>query len=222
MPPATIGNRAEIAYWVDGTAGRVRLEIRDKDRVIVSLPTSRVRGVYRVSWDLRMIPAGVDEREAREEGARLPLPFVLPGAYTAALVADTREQSQPIDVREDPRLELTAPQRAAWTAAQVRLWRVVMHAEEKRTTAIGLREQAGMLAGAEMVADAARLRVAAHDLEEIGERAEKLLKAIAGRAAPISPGDLRRIDSWEASVTRLETKIAAIQQNMRSKAAKPR
>jgi hypothetical protein len=205
---------------VNGSTERVRLQIRDKTRVIVTLPSRHVRGVYHVSWDLRMVPAGVNEREIREEGARLPLPLVLPGTYLVTLIADTREQSQALDVREDPRLTLTPAQRAAWTGVQVQLWGVVMRAEEQRTKAIALREQAQMRPGAEMRHNAARLRILADDFEETGERAEKLLKRVADKPVPVSTRDSRRIETWRASVARLETDVAEIQQNMRS--SKPR
>jgi hypothetical protein len=218
----TIGDTADITYWVDGSQPRVRLEIRDQNRVVISLAARAVRGVYHATWDLRMIPPRVNEREAREEGARLPLPLVPPGAYTVALIAGTREHSRQIEVRDDPRVNLAPSQRAAWTAAQVRLWQIVTGAEEQRTKAFALREQAQALPGAEMRSHAARLRSAAHEVEETSERAEKLLKRIAGTPAPLSGTDARRIDAWQGSLARVETEIAAIQQNMRSRAAKDR
>src|SRR5690349_2950390 len=85
LPRATAGASTAIAYWLDGRAHAVRLDIRDPaGQTIRVLAAPRQRGVNRVEWDLRFVPAGVDVREAREDAdlKKLPFPLVTPGHYT--------------------------------------------------------------------------------------------------------------------------------------------
>ncbi|MGH7475048.1 MAG: VPS10 domain-containing protein [Longimicrobiales bacterium] len=117
-PPAG----AIIDYWLGEArdSGDVAITIRDAaGREITAVRPSLRAGINRVLWDLRY-PAlpprpgdGEDEGEDEDEGPDGPL--VVPGSYTVRLVVGGRAYEQPLEVREDPRLEIDAATRRQWT-----------------------------------------------------------------------------------------------------------
>jgi len=88
------------------------------------LPTSP--GMHRWVWDLRAAPPAATHYEYPISAVahRTPLtpqgPFVLPGVYTVRLTVDGHSQSQPLNVRMDPRVHTAAADLEALHAAQVR------------------------------------------------------------------------------------------------------
>jgi hypothetical protein len=71
----------------------------------------RNAGVNRVIWDLRheRLPARPGSRNGPEG------PLVVPGRYTVRLTVDGRTSEQPVEVREDPRMPVSAAIRTEWT-----------------------------------------------------------------------------------------------------------
>jgi photosystem II stability/assembly factor-like uncharacterized protein len=120
-PPAG----AVIDYWLDGPYADVSLTIVDAAGSPVRLvpPGAPRRGVHRVVWNLRhgdvtvpgaAAPAGAGRGGRGGGAARLPGRLVEPGTYTVRLRAGGRTYEQPIEVREDPRIDVSPADRRAW------------------------------------------------------------------------------------------------------------
>ncbi|UCG89005.1 MAG: hypothetical protein JSW71_10895 [Gemmatimonadota bacterium] len=98
-------------------------EERDPQQVTVSIhddsgrEINRTRatarsGVNRVVWNLRHANIGMPDDVDRGRG--MEGPWVLPGQYTVRLQVGTQRFAQTVEVLEDPRIEVTDPQRADW------------------------------------------------------------------------------------------------------------
>jgi hypothetical protein len=118
-------NGAIVDYWVADAGGAVEITVSDSGgRLVQRLkPPATVRGVNRVIWNLRYedlpVRAGGFGDDA-PTGATTPGPLVMPGAYVVRLTAGGATQEQKVDVREDPRIDVAAADRKAWTDFQVR------------------------------------------------------------------------------------------------------
>jgi photosystem II stability/assembly factor-like uncharacterized protein len=129
-PPAG----AVIDYWLSDQFADIMLTIHDaNDAIVALLPVEIGRGVHRVTWNLRHgnIAADVPGRAAGRGvgggggrggrggrgggGGTLQGPLVAPGRYTVRLRAGGRDSEATIEVREDPRIDLPAADRRAWT-----------------------------------------------------------------------------------------------------------
>jgi len=125
-PPAG----AIVDYWLEREGGDVTLTIHDAAGREVSrlAPTTR-RGVNRVTWNLRHADITADGgrgaappaggrggrgRGGRGGGARLQGVLVTPGTYTVRLVSAGATIEKPIEVREDPRVNVSAADRREW------------------------------------------------------------------------------------------------------------
>ncbi|MBZ5556611.1 MAG: hypothetical protein LAO77_04980 [Acidobacteriia bacterium] len=117
-PPAG----AIIDYYLAGDAGAgFALNIVDAaGKPVAKLQAPGTPGLHRVTWDLRYksLP---DAPPDQESAGRLPMggPFVLPGDYTVRLTAAGRTLDQELTVLEDPRVQVSAADRKAWTDALV-------------------------------------------------------------------------------------------------------
>ena len=219
LAPATAGASISIAYWLGGAGHDVRLDVRNPaGETIRVLRARRHRGINRVEWDLRLLPAGVDLREAREDPdlKKLPLPLVVPGRYTVNLTVDTSAQTQVLEVADDSRLErLTPEERRLWTEAQVRLWGLAFKAEQQSSVAHELAEQTRLVKGSAMAGLETRLTRTAAELEETGERAMKLLTQIEASARAVSPAAANAIDEDARLLARQTTDVEQLRQELR-------
>ena len=79
------------------------------------------KGVNRVVWNLREadlpIRAGGGDDDAPAAGAGMPGPLVMPGVYTVRMMAGARTLEQKVEVREDPRVDVSPADRKLWTDA---------------------------------------------------------------------------------------------------------
>ena len=127
-------NGALLSYYLKAkAAGDVAIEIADAGgKVIRRLPRlPNAAGVQRVVWDLREESAApaVEGRGGRGGAAGTG---VLPGTYQVTLVAGGQRLTKPVEVRNDPRIEMTPAQVAdqyaaakAMEATQSRVTRVI-------------------------------------------------------------------------------------------------
>ncbi len=112
---------ALVDYWVAASGTPVVLTVQDlAGRLVQTLTPTAAVGINRVVWNLReaSLPVRGGGGEDSDEGpsATTPGPLVLPGTYEVRLTVDGQVQRQRVVVRDDPRLTVTAAERAAWTA----------------------------------------------------------------------------------------------------------
>jgi hypothetical protein len=135
-----------IDYWLGAQAAAVALSIQTPGGAEVArVAATNHRGINRVVWNLRaadLLPPGAPAptpAPARGAGgggrgggrgrggaAGLPGPYVSPGTYTVRLTVDGRSEDQPVVVQDDPRVDASAADRAAWMEAQTsagELWK---------------------------------------------------------------------------------------------------
>jgi len=127
-------NGALISYYLKAKAtGDVSIEIADAaGKVIRRLPRlGNAAGVQRVVWDLREESAA-PAAEGRGGRGGAAGTGVLPGTYQVTLVAGGQRFTKPVEVRNDPRIEMTPAQVAdqyaaakAMEATQGRVTRVI-------------------------------------------------------------------------------------------------
>ena len=117
-------NGAIIDYWLaqGGPQDSVSITIHDAAGApVATVPATKNAGVNRVVWNLRLpslpgTPAAGDGDDDGPRGAPLGR-WVAPGRYTVRLSANGRTQDRVMSVREDPRITITAAERAAWHRA---------------------------------------------------------------------------------------------------------
>jgi photosystem II stability/assembly factor-like uncharacterized protein len=122
-PPAG----ALLSYWLrDAPKGEVTVEILDAKGVVVrrltsarpedeepetdpdfqkeaTKPLPTAPGLRRAAWNLRLDGAPTIRRAKLDSGDPAEGPLALPGTYTVRLTVDGRSQTQPLEVRNDPR-----------------------------------------------------------------------------------------------------------------------
>jgi photosystem II stability/assembly factor-like uncharacterized protein len=123
-------NGAIIDFWVTKTDTPISLGVRDaQGRVVRSLAPTQgrgvMRGINRVVWNLRgeelPIRGGFDGDDDGPRGGDMDGPLVAPGVYVVRLESGGRTLEQKVEVREDPRIEVTPAERKAWSDAQAQV-----------------------------------------------------------------------------------------------------
>lgn len=115
-----------IDYWLAAATDDVRLTVHDGGgAVVATLTPTRRRGINRVVWDLRgddlvVTAPGAAQPPGRGGrgggGNRLAGTWVAPGTYTVRLTAGGVTSETRMEVRDDPRVDVPAADRAAWTS----------------------------------------------------------------------------------------------------------
>jgi photosystem II stability/assembly factor-like uncharacterized protein len=126
--------------------GKVKISVSDKDgKVVREFDGPGAAGVNRANWDLRYNPAAEPTPEQLEamaagysQGPRGPL--VDPGKYTVKVKAGAKEASQEVVVEEDPRIQISAEERAARRAAIDQLYTMAKSSDKERRAIQGLKE----------------------------------------------------------------------------------
>ncbi len=91
--------------------GDMRIEVLDQDgRLQGTVPSSKRRGLSRVTWSMRLKPPRVPPAASAAFGAAYG-PRVLPGTYTARMTKDTTVYTTQIQVVADPRAQHTPEDR---------------------------------------------------------------------------------------------------------------
>lgn len=104
----------EISYKLAAGGGDARLIIENaQGDVVRELIVPEAEGVHRINWDLRWSMTGQADRWQELDTSVLPRssaprgPFVSPGTYTVSLQARGTRSTTTVDVRGDPKFDLT-------------------------------------------------------------------------------------------------------------------
>jgi photosystem II stability/assembly factor-like uncharacterized protein len=116
-------NGALVDYWIGapGIAPTVTVHT-SSGQLVNTLRGTGNRGVNRTVWNLRetdlpIRAGGSGDDDAPAGGASTPGPLVAPGTYLVRLVVGGRTLEQKVEVREDPRIDITPAERKQWTDA---------------------------------------------------------------------------------------------------------
>ena len=126
--------------------GKVKVTVSDKDgKVVREFDAPGAAGVNRANWDLRYNPAGEPTSEQLEAiaagysfGPRGPM--VEPGKYSIKIKAGSKEATQDVVVEDDPRIQISAEDRAARRAAIEQLYGMAKTLNKDRRTMQGLKD----------------------------------------------------------------------------------
>jgi len=201
-----------IDYWL-GTAGSaVTLSIHDASGTeIARIPATRERGINRVVWNLRHAdiggtPAassvgggtggrggggGAGRGGRGGNGGRLRGPYVDPGLYAARLHVGETTYEKTIAVREDPRIDITAADRQAWTSTQAAVGALYLRA-------VAANRRWAAAASNDATTEPQRLA------QEVVGRLSSLYNAIDGFSGPPTQSQLAQLGYYRGVVERLE------------------
>ncbi len=176
---------AIIDYWVGSAAvgQTVKIDIMDANGTLVRslAQPAAARGARRLVWDLRFeAPPNASMSEYR----RMPGRFVMPGTYQVKLTVGDKVHMQPLAVRLDPAISLSAADSAALDtvgATQARMVAATYHAN--KTLAPGLSQ---LTATVKVLKDAKADRKLLAQAEAALKEAERLNVILNGREEGIA------------------------------------
>jgi hypothetical protein len=162
--------------------GPAKITVFDKDnKMIRQFDGPGTAGFDRAAWDLRYDPASEPTAEQKEamaagyyEGPRGPR--VDPGEYTIKIKTPVKEVSQKVTVEEDPRITLSASDRAARRAALDDLYAMAKTCSADRKKILAL--QAALKAAQAQWKHEAEQKNGLKIPEAIQTQAEELLKKV--------------------------------------------
>ncbi len=154
------------------------------------LPCEPKIGINRVNWDLHYatpVEVTSEQAAAAAEAAAAGFfggprgPMVEPGEYTVKLTVGRNEVSKTVSVEEDPRITISAADRAARRQALTQLYELSRRADQGRRTVVSLRTsltntlEAWKRPGGPRVSD---------DIQKAAEALSKQLDEIHGKFVP--------------------------------------
>jgi photosystem II stability/assembly factor-like uncharacterized protein len=162
--------------------GKTKISVYDKDNKLVrEFDGPGKAGVNRTNWDLRWNSPAVPTPEQLEAaaagfdfGPRGPL--VEPGKYTIKIKAGSKEATEEVVVEDDPRLQISAADRAARSEAIQQLYLMAKTTDKDRKTIQGIKD--GLKAARDQWKKDADKPEAAKIPEEIQKAAEELQKKV--------------------------------------------
>ena len=124
--------------------GKAKITVLDKDgKVVREFDGPGAAGVNRTNWDLRWnSPAEPTPEQLEAAAAGFDFgprgPLAEPGEYTVKVKAGTKEQAQKLTVEDDPRIVLSAADRAARREALEQLYAMAKSTDKDRRAIEGL------------------------------------------------------------------------------------
>ena len=148
--------------------GDLKIEVFDQaGRLVGTVPSSKRRGLSRVTWSMRVRPPRVPPAASAAFGAAIG-PRLLPGTYTVKMSKDTAVYTTPLQLVADPRAPYTAADRQAQFALAMKLYNLLgdMTFAVERINAVRatLDDRAAQLPAGDTLA--ARLRAASAAVDE--------------------------------------------------------
>src|SRR6185295_2674455 len=149
--------------------GDLSIEVTDANgRKIGTIPSSKRRGLNRVTWAMRLpapkVPTAATAAFSASQGPR-----VLPGTYTVTMKKDKNTYTTPVDVISDPRSKHTAADRQAqWDLANklyAQLGEMSFAVERINGVRTALDDRASKLPTADALTK--RLRTASSDVDSL-------------------------------------------------------
>lgn len=166
-----------IDFWLR-TAGPVRLTFADAAGAQAAVMEVAGRaGLNRAVWNLAH--SEPDQPADRAPGG----PLVVPGQYRVEIVAGVERATGSLEVREDPRITVSAEVRRAWTATLLELATL-----RRETRALAARAQTALRGLSETEPSARRRDIAelARETAELAARAARLYGSATGEVAPLT------------------------------------
>jgi len=168
--------------------GKVKITVTDKDgKVVREIDGPGAAGVNRGNWDLRYAsPAEPTPEQLEAMAAGYDFgprgPYVEPGEYTIKIKAGEKEATQRVTVEEDPRLQLSAEDRAVRHAAIEQLYAMAKTTEKDRKTIVGI-QTALKTAREEWKKDSTKLKgiKIPDDVVKIADELQKKVDEVAGK-----------------------------------------
>jgi hypothetical protein len=124
--------------------GKVKITVLDKDgKVLREFDGPGLAGVNRTNWDLRSnSPAEATPQQLEAAAAGFGFgprgPLVEPGEYTIKIKAGDKEATQKVTVEEDPRIAISAADRAARRETIDQLYAMAKTSDKDRRTIEGI------------------------------------------------------------------------------------
>ncbi len=118
-------NDAVITYYLQKRHifGDMKLEVLDSaGKLLTTLPTSKRRGLSRVTWSMRMPPARIPPAATAAFG---PGPRYMPGTYTVRLVEGDSTYTTKLRVTRDAAMKHTIADRQAQFALSLKLYEML-------------------------------------------------------------------------------------------------
>jgi photosystem II stability/assembly factor-like uncharacterized protein len=170
--------------------GKAKISVYDKDgKLVREFDGPGKAGVNRTNWDLRWNSPAVPTPEQLEAaaagfdfGPRGPL--VEPGEYTIKIKAAGKEESQKVVVEDDPRLRISAADRAARSEAIQQLYAMAKITDKDRKTIVGIKD--GLKAARDQWkkdADKPDAQKIPEDIKKAADELQKKVDAIAEKYA---------------------------------------
>lgn len=162
--------------------GKAKISVYGKDgKLVRQFDGPGKAGVNRTNWDLRWdAPATPTPEQVQAAAAGFDFgprgPLVAPGEYTIKIKAGNLEATQKVLVEDDPRMNMTAADRAARAEAISQLYALAKAADKDRKTIEGIKE--GLKAAREQWKKDAEKPDMPKIPEEIQTAAEELQKKV--------------------------------------------
>ena len=152
--------------------GDLKIEVLDANgKLIETIPSSKRRGLSRVTWSMRLPPPPVPNAATAANAGTFG-PRLLPGTYTVRLSKDGEVLTTQIDVKADPRWNATAGDRKAQFDLSLKLCDIFADMTYAVAKINGVRE--GLVQRAAALPSGERLRPrlekAADDLDTLRKR----------------------------------------------------
>src|SRR5947209_7602489 len=152
--------------------GDLKIEVYDQaGKLVGTVPSSKRRGLSRVTWSMRITPPRVPPAASASFGAAFG-PRLLPGTYTVKMSKDKDVYTTQLAVLPDPRARPTAADRQAQFDLAMKLYNLLgdmtFAVERMNGVRVALDDRAAKLAAADSLA--ARLRAASAAVDELRKK----------------------------------------------------
>ncbi|HKP47115.1 MAG TPA: hypothetical protein VJT50_10990, partial [Pyrinomonadaceae bacterium] len=167
-------DEAQIVYYQKKRHifGDLKIEVLDPSgNVISTLPSSKRRGLNRVTWPMRLKAPQVPRAASANFSAAIG-PRLLPGTYTVRMTKDKQVYTTPLVVIPDPRSKGSAADRRAQFDLSMKLYdllgNMTYSVERLNTVRLALEDRAAKLPAGDPFA--ARLRAASAAVDEMRKK----------------------------------------------------